>query len=202
VREPQAQIVVLTRQFQVQGDSQLTFTGSPTNPQVALVAAYTNQLEGVTVTMTAMDRWQDLSPKLTSDQGLSQHEILELLLTGRRALKPGACASGCSSDATSIVGSWLGNKLRGFLARYLLLDGISISSGGGDDPRDVQIEADWFIKDVLHASFNVRPGADPHKGQNTLEVQTEYLIRRNLVFRTQFGDANAAGADLVLSWDY
>lgn len=197
-----AGIFLLGREFGLRSDSQLTFTSSLRYPELNITGDYVNEHEGVTVTMRALNKGKSIVLEPTSNPPLSVPEIFTLLATGRRVVKRGSCSSMCGADAATALGALLTTRFRNLLAKYLLLDVISIESGGGDGLKGMRFGAGWRFSNGLYAGVKVQVGADPLKGENTYEIYTEYPLTPDISLQTQYGDGNAGGADLVWSREY
>jgi len=195
---------VLGRTFEVQRDSRVTFTGPPKRPHVNVTAVHVNQREGVTVFMTVQGEGKDLSFKPSSQPSLSESEIYVLLATGRRTLKPGSGASMSSGDAASILGSLATSQLKGAISTILPidLDVFSIESTGGEGLAGTRLEVGRYLSDRAYLGAEVRPGADPRKGENKYGFRFEYQFTPRLSLQTEYGDSNAGGADVIWSREY
>jgi translocation and assembly module TamB len=195
---------VLGRDFDVQRDSVVTFTGPPKRPRVNVTAVHVNQREQVTVTMTVQGEGTDLTFKPSSQPPLTETEIYVLLATGRRTLKPGSGASMSSGDATSILGSLATSQLKGVIGNILPidLDVLSIESTGGQGLYGTRVEVGRYLSDKAYLGAEVRPGADPRKGENRYGFRFEYQFTPRFSLQTEYGDANAGGADVIWSREY
>jgi len=195
----EAQVSFVGREFKLGSDSQITFTGPPGSPEINVTGEYTNDREGVTVTVRAFkDKDKDLALSLSSKPEMSEPEIFTLLATGRRTLKYGSCASMCGADAASALGALLASRFRG----YLPVDLLSIESGGADSLKGTQIEAGkYFSRFGLFATIQVQFGADPFRG-NTYSLHTEYRVGPDVTLQVALDDRTAGGADLVWSREY
>ncbi|HYV44563.1 MAG TPA: translocation/assembly module TamB domain-containing protein [Myxococcaceae bacterium] len=195
---------VLGREFEVQRDSRVTFTGPPKAPHVNVTATYVNEREGVTVFMVVQGEGKNLSFKPSSQPPLPDSEIYVLLATGRRTLKPGSGASMGSGDAASVLGSLATSQLKGAIGSILPidLDVLSIESTGGEGLAGTRVEVGRYLSDKAYLGAEVRPGADPRKGENKYGFRFEYQITPRLSVQTEYGDSNAGGADVIWSREY
>jgi translocation and assembly module TamB len=195
---------VLGREFEVQRDSRVTFTGPAKRPHVNVTAVHVNQREGITVFMTVRGEGKDLAFKPSSQPPLAESEIYVLLATGRRNLKPGSGASMGSGDATSILGSLAASQLKGAISTLLPidLDVLSIESTGGEGLAGTRVEVGRYLSDKAYVGAELRPGADPRKGENKYGFRFEYQFTPRLSLQTEYGDSNAGGADLIWSREY
>ncbi|HEY8206298.1 MAG TPA: translocation/assembly module TamB domain-containing protein [Myxococcaceae bacterium] len=192
----------LGREFEVQRDSHVTFTGPPARPRVDVTGTYVNTREDVTVSMKVEGEGKDLSFKPTSRPPLSESEIYVLLATGRRTLKAGSGTSMSGGDAASVLGSLVTSQLKGTITQIIPLDVVSIESGGRGGLSGTRVELGTYLSDKAYVGGEVRLGADPRKGENTYGIRFEYQFTPRLGLQTEYGDANAGSADLIWSREY
>ena len=113
IRVLRGHLSVLGRQFEVQGDSLVRFTGPPKRPFISAAATWTQEAQQTEVTMSVRGTYtEQLSIKATSDPAMPESEIYTLLATGRRNLeRAGGQSVGGSAEAASVVGSLVANQL-------------------------------------------------------------------------------------------
>jgi translocation and assembly module TamB len=196
-------VEVLGREFELQRDSAVAFSGPVRRPFVSATAVHRNEREEVTVFLTIRGEGKDVTLKTTSQPPLTESEIYTLLATGRRTLKRGAGVSTMNTgDAVSLLGSLAANQLKRTLAANVPLDVLTIEAGGGEDLTGTRVEAGRYLSDKAYLGWEVRFGADPRKGQNNVGFRFEYELSPRLSFQTEYGDARSGGADVIWSRDY
>lgn len=197
----QGRLDVLSRRFDVQRDSMVRFQGQPASPYINVTANYTNESEGVVVTVTVVGKGKDLSLKTSSQPPLSDNEIFALLATGRRTLKRGGGSSISAGQAASVVGAFAASQLKTMVAKKLPLDVLSIDTGEEGLER-AKVEAGTYLSTKLYLGYQLQLGADKTKGENEHAVRLEYQLTKNWTVEGSAGDAPAASGDVMWSRDY
>jgi translocation and assembly module TamB len=192
---------VLGRRFDVQRDSQVRFAGPPASPYLNVTAQHVNEKEKVTIYVTVTGRGTSTTLKTSSQPPLSESEIFTLLTTGRRTLKRGSSGSSSSSaQAASVLGSVLASQLKGFLAKKLPLDVLSIEAGD-EGITGTRVEAGTYLSDRVYVGWQWQVGADESQGENEHEIKMEYQITPRWSLESSVGKT-AGAADIVWSRDY
>ncbi len=191
----------LGRIFDLERNSSARFTGPVKTPFLNATANYTNEREGVKVTLTVRGQGKDLKIIATSQPPLSESEIFTLLATGRRTLKPGGAATSGSAQAASIAGSLLASQLQKSL-KGVPLDVLSIEAGS-EGLAGTRVEGGTYLSDRAYFSVSYRNGADTlRRRENRVEAKFEYQISPRVNFECSYGDARTGGADLVWTRDW
>lgn len=193
---------VLGRRFDVQRNSQVSFTGPALTPYINVTAEHRNERENVTVFVTIRGQGKDITIKPTSDPPLPETEIYTLLATGRRTLKPGSGASMTGTQqAASIVGSLVASQARKAISEKLPLDVFSIEAVEGG-LAGARLELGTYVTDKIYVGYTGRVGATPQKGENANAVRLEYQFSPRWGTEAQCGDAPACTFDLIWSKEY
>lgn len=205
VRVLRGRLAVLSRQFDVQRDSLVRFTGPATQPFVSAAATWNNEAEQVEVTMSVRGLLSDLTIKATSEPPLPETSIYTLLATGRRELGGGANGAGgggTGAQAASVVGGLVAGQLKRTLADQLPLDVLNLEVGGSEGLSQARLEVGRYLGDKLYVGYTQRFGAVSSVRENTGTVRLEYQISPRFSLRGEFGDARQGGLDLLWSNEY
>jgi translocation and assembly module TamB len=119
VKVVRGKVSVIGRDFEVQRDSTVTFSGPPAAPSLNVTAAYNNPREKVTVFATLVGSGEDFSLRTSSQPALSESEIYTLLATGRRSLRRGSGSAISGEQSLSVVGGLMAAQLKWVLAEEL-----------------------------------------------------------------------------------
>jgi translocation and assembly module TamB len=203
VRVKRGRLDVIGRRFDVESASTVRFAGPPTRAYVNVVAEHKNDREGVTVYATVVGQLPQFNIRLSSNPPLSESEIFALVATGRRTLKAGGGNSQAISaeQAASVLGAFAASQLKPFLQKRLPLDVLSIDTGS-EGLKSTRVEAGKYLTDEIYIGYQVQPGADPAKGENTNAAKLEYQFKPHWSLEAYGGTAGAFGADLVWSRDF
>ena len=204
VRVLRGRLSVLSRQFEVQRDSLVRFTGPPTLPFVSASAVWSNEAEQVEVTLSVRGLLSDLSVKATSEPPLPETAIYTLLATGRRELGDGGGGGGrgTGAQAASVVGGLVAGQLKRTLAEKLPLDVLNLEVGGSEGLSQARLEVGRYLGEKLYVGYTQRFGAVSSVRENTGTVRLEYQISPRFSLRGEFGDARQGGLDLLWSNEY
>ncbi len=189
----------LGRRFQLQNTSNVAFAGPLRSANVNIEAEHINELEDVTVRLAIRGTPDHLDIVPTSQPPMSESEIFTLLATGRRDLRSGRGGATPAEAATSILGSFLANRLTSALQTRLPLDVLSIQTRG-EGLSGTRVQAGKYLSDRLYIEGRV--GARTSVYDNTTEVHFEYLLFRRLSLEGQYGDNRQGGLDLIWSYDW
>ena len=192
---------VIGRRFDIQKNSQVRFSGIPTEPYLNVTAIHVNEREAVTVFVNVVGKGKDASLKLSSQPPIPDSELLILLTTGRRTLKQGGGSSVSGADAASILGSVVASQLKTLVAKRLPLDVLSIESGEAGI-QDARVEAGVYLSDKAYVGLQLNLGADRTKGENAYAAKFEYQLSKSWGVEATAGDAPAVGAELLWSRDF
>jgi len=192
---------VIGRRFDIQKNSQVRFSGIPTEPYLSVTAIHVNEREGVTVYVNVVGKGKEASLKLSSQPPIPDSELLILLTTGRRTLKQGGGSSVSGADAASILGSVVASQLKTLVAKRLPLDVLSIESGEAGI-QDARVEAGVYLSDKAYIGLQLDLGADRTKGENAYAAKFEYQLSKSWGVEATAGDAPAVGAELLWSRDF
>jgi translocation and assembly module TamB len=199
VRVIRGKVSVIGREFDVQRDSTVTFTGPPSAPALNVTAAHTNAREKVTVYATLVGVGDDFTFRTSSTPALSESEIYTLLATGRRALRRGSGAAISGEQSLSVLGAVMAAQLKTALAQKLpvqIFDVLEVSAGA-DGFRGTRLEAGKYLTDQLYLGYVGQLGADPRKGENSNAGRIEYQFAPGWSVQATAGDAPAGSAELV-----
>jgi translocation and assembly module TamB len=192
---------VLGREFEVQKESQVRFTGPAKRPYVNFTAVHKNAREDITVFVNLRGQGKDVSLKVSSQPPLAETEIYTLLATGRRTLKRGSGASVNTGDAATVLGSLAASQLKKSLATKLPLDVVSIQTGGTEG-NQLSVEAGKYLTDTIYVGYTQRLNVgDEVDEENSTAIRAEWQIAPGLSLEGEVGQRRVAG-DLIWSRDY
>lgn len=201
VRILRGQLEVVGRGFELDPASKITFTGPPTRPTLNVVATHENRREDVTVSIQVTGSPDHLELHPTSKPPLSETEIYTLLVTGRRALRPGLGATTSSNPATSLIGSLAAAQLKKGIESVVPLQVLNIEAGerglGG-----TRVEAGTYLSDRLYLSIESTLGAQRDQRENQNEIHAEYQLWKRFLLELTWGDANKGSGDLIWRKQY
>lgn len=195
-----AHVDVIGRRFEVQRDAKVGFSGPATSPHLNVGATYTNEREGVTVTVSVSGKGNDFSLRMTSNPTLSDTEIYTLLATGRRSLKRGSDAALTGEEAASVVGALAAAKLKTAISKKVPLDVLTIESGARGI-QEARIQFGKYFSDRVYVGGQANLGADPRR-ENRWEARAEFQLSRRWTLEAFFGDSLVGGTDVVWTRDY
>jgi translocation and assembly module TamB len=199
VKVVRGKVSVIGRDFEVQRDSTVTFSGPPGAPSLNVTAAYTNQREKVTVFATLVGSGEDFSLRTSSQPALSESETYPLLATGRRSLRRGSGSAISGAQSLSVLGGLLAAQLKSALTEKLpveIFDVLEISAGS-DGFSGTRLEAGKYLTDRIYVGYVGQLGADPRKGENSNAGRIEYQFAPGWSVQATAGDAPAGSAELV-----
>lgn len=203
VKVIRGRVEALGREFELQRDSTVAFSGPVRQPRVNATAVHRNDREEVTVFLNIRGEGKDITLKTTSQPPLSESEIYTLLVTGRRTLKRGSGAATMNTgDAVSLLGSLAANELKKTLSTKVPLDVFSIEAGGREGLSGTRVEAGHYLSDKAYLGWELRLGADPQKGENNVGFRFEYELFPHMSLQTEYGDARSGGADVIWTREY
>ncbi|MCI0672271.1 MAG: translocation/assembly module TamB, partial [Myxococcaceae bacterium] len=202
VRVLRGRVGVLGREFDIQRDSQLRFTGPASQPFINVSAVHTNDRENVTVTMAIRGQGKDFTVKPTSEPPMTETEIYTLLATGRRTLELNSGSATGSASAVSVVGNLLAGQAQRVLAGKLPLDVLSIEAGE-NLLQGARFEVGHYLGDKLYVGYSHRfrgAGMNEDTGSARLEYQID--PRWSLEGEVGVGGRGESGADLIWSTEF
>jgi translocation and assembly module TamB len=196
-------IDILGRRFDLKADSTLEFNGSPDRPQLDVTAQYQNQLENVTVVLTAKGPLDHMAIAVTSPNrpDLTESQLYTLIITGHLQLGGGTSGSSApSAEAASFLGGVLAAKLQKTLAKKLPLDVFTVDAGDGQGLNGTQLEAGRYVADKLYVGYVGR--VDPNLYQNRNAVHVEYQLSSRWGVDGEYGDVGTGSLDLTWKKNY
>ena len=198
-------IDIFGRRFDLRADSTLEFSGSPDHPRLDVTAQYQNQLENITVVLTAKGPLEHLTVTVTSPNRpeLTESQLYTLVITGHLQLGSGTSGSSTpTAEAASLLGGALAARLQKTLAKKLPLDVLTVDAGGGEGLTGTQLEAGRYIADKLYVGYVGRVGADPNLYQNRNAVHVEYQLSSRWGVDGEYGDVGTGSLDLTWKKNY
>jgi translocation and assembly module TamB len=197
-------IDLLGRRFDLKADSTLEFSGSLDRPELDMTAQYQNQLENVTVVLTAKGPIDHLAIAVTSPNrpDLTESQLYTLIITGHLQTGGAAGSSTATAEAASLLGGVLAAQLQKTLAKKLPLDVLTVDAGGGEGLTGTQLEAGRYVADKLYLGYVGRVGADPNLYQNRNAVHVEYQLSSRWGVDGEYGDVGTGSLDLTWKKNY
>ncbi|HVT09969.1 MAG TPA: translocation/assembly module TamB domain-containing protein, partial [Polyangia bacterium] len=196
------------RRFDLKNDTTLEFGGPPDRPILDVTAQYQNDVENVTVLLTAKGPLEHLAIDVTSPNRpeLSRSQLFTLIITGHLQFgegSGGSSGSAAANEASALIAGAIAGGLQKTLAKRLPLDVLTIdpgSSGGG--LTGTQFEAGRYVTDRLYVGYVGRIGADPTQLQNRNAVHVEYQLGARWQFAGEYGDVGTGSADVMWKKSY
>jgi translocation and assembly module TamB len=142
----------------------------------------------------------DLKMSSPDNPQLGDTELLTVLATGHLPEEKSGTATTPGSQAVSVLGGVLTNRVQKSLSRRLPLDVLVIEPGEG--LNGTRLEAGTYLTDALYVAYVGRVGEDPFGRENRNEVQLEYQLTKRWSFQGAYGDARRGSADLVWTKHY
>ncbi len=188
---------VLGRRFVLDDSSLLRFTGPPDRPRLEVRAVHRPRHADLTVVVNLSGPVDALEIDITSPERpqYAQADLLAVVMTGRSPEAPSSEVPSPSSQAASLLGGLLADKLQSTIIRRLPIDVLNIDPAKG--LRGLQLEAGTYLGDDLYMSYVGRFGNDPFLRENQNEVQLEYRLSQRWSFEASYGDARRGSADMV-----
>lgn len=198
-------IDIFGRRFDLKADSTLEFNGPPDRPQLDVTAQYQNQLENITVVLTAKGPLEHLTVAVTSPNHpeLTESQLYTLVITGHLQLGGGTSGAATpTAEAASLLGGVLAARLQKTLAKKLPLDVLTVDAGSGEGLTGTQLEAGRYVADKLYVGYVGRVGADPNLYQNRNAVHVEYQLSSRWGVDGEYGDVGTGSLDLTWKKNY
>ncbi len=188
---------VFGREFELQEDSIVTFSGPPQRPQLDVTAQHVNAREDVTITLSIRGIPPELEITPTSNPPLTETEIYTLLATGRRAAQTHeASGRGLSASAVSLLGGVITGRLEQGISELVPVDYLRIQPGA-EGFTGTRIETGRQLTNRLFLGLETQIGADVPFGHNRSQLQLDYQIGRQIVLELIYGDARVGTLDLL-----
>ncbi|MFL5343807.1 MAG: translocation/assembly module TamB domain-containing protein [Hyalangium sp.] len=208
VNVQRGRVDALGRRFDVQKDSQVTFSGPPLAPYLNITAQHVNEREHVTVYIHIRGQGKDFTIEPTSEPPMSETEIYTLLATGRRTLERNSGASQTGgAQAASMLGSLVASQAKKALSAQLPLDVFSIEAGESG-LAGTKLEVGKYLTDKIYVGYTGRVGSaatsstSTQTRENANAVRFEYQFTPQWSLEANYGDARSGGLDLIWSKDY
>ncbi len=196
------QVEVLGRRFVLDDSSLLRFTGPPDQPRLDVRAVHRPRHADLTVVVSLSGPVDALEIDITSPEHpeYAQADLLAMVMTGRPPDAPSSAVPSPSSQAASLLGGLLADKLQSTIMGRLPIDVLNIDPGEG--LRGLQLEAGTYLGDDLYVSYVGRFGNDPFLRENQNEMQLEYRLSQRWSFEASYGDARRGSADMIWTTRY
>jgi autotransporter translocation and assembly factor TamB len=181
-------LTVLTKKFQVDMDSRLTFAGAPMDTLLGLEALYPSNYGDISVLVTGqLDR---PSIEFVSDELEDQADIMSVLITGK-PLSEVTSAEG--SGATAAIVQALAGFTTGAFGKYVPVDSLNVELG--DDISSGSVEAGKAITPYIFFLARYRWGVDDD--ENRVEGQLEIRVTRRGYIELRIGDRLEGSVDFL-----
>jgi hypothetical protein len=183
-----SELTVLTRNFKIDEDSNITFVGDLMDSQLGLEAVFASNYGDISVLVT-----ESLgAPRIefASDEVEDQSDIMAILVTGKPLSELGS-AEGSGATA-AIVQALAGFTTKAF-GKYVPVDSLNVELG--DDLSSGSVEAGKAITPYVFFLARYRWGVDDD--ENRVEGQLEVRLRRRLYLEFRIGDRLEGSADVL-----
>ena len=197
------------RRFDLKSDTTLEFGGPPERPILDVTAQYRNEVEDVTVLLTAKGPLDHLTIDVTSPNrpDLSRSQLFTLVITGHLQFGDtggggGSTGSAAANEASGLIAGAIAGGLQKTLAKRLPLDVLTIDPGSSGGLTGTQFEAGRYVTDRLYVGYVGRIGADPTRYQNKNAVHVEYQLGARWEFAGEYGDVGTGSADIMWKKSY
>jgi translocation and assembly module TamB len=196
------------RRFDLKSDTTLEFGGPPDRPILDVTAQYQNDVENVTVLLTAKGPLDHLTIDVTSPNRpeLSRSQLFTLIITGHLQFgdsgSGGSTGSAATNEAAGLIAGAIAGGLQKTLAKRLPLDVLTIDPGSSGGLSGTQFEAGRYVTDRLYVGYVGRIAADPNLYQNRNAVHVEYQLGARWEFAGEYGDVGTGSADLMWKKSY
>ena len=197
------------RRFDLKGDTTLEFGGQPDRPILDVTAQYQNDVENITVLLTAKGPLDHLAIDVTSPNrpDLSRSQLFTLIITGHLQFgdsgsSGGSTGSAAANEASALIAGAIAGGLQKTLAKRLPLDVLTIDPGSSGGLTGTQFEAGRYVTDRLYVGYVGRIGADPTRYQNKNAVHIEYQLGSRWEFAGEYGDVGTGSADIMWKKSY
>ncbi len=191
---------VIGREFTIQKNSEVRFSGLVTQPYINVSAVHVNTREQVKITVTVSGKGTDIAIKPTSDPPMPESDIYAILATGRRTLRQGGGNTITPGQAASVVGQLAASQLKNVIAKKLPLDVLNFETS--DEFKNVKLDVGWYLNDSLYLGGTMNVGANRDRGESMWGGRLEFQMTRTLSLEAYAGDAPSYGADAVFSRDF
>ena len=181
-------LTVLTRKFQVDMESKLTFVGDPMDTQLGLEALFPSNYGDISVLVTG--QLDKPGIEFVSDELEDQADIMSVLVTGK-PLSELSSAEG--SGATAAIFQALAGFTTGAFGKYVPVDSLSVELG--DDVSSGSVEAGKAITPYIFFLARYRWGVDDD--ENRVEGQLEIRVTRRGYLEFRIGDRLEGSADFL-----
>jgi translocation and assembly module TamB len=197
------------RRFDLKGETTLEFGGQPDHPILDVTAQYQNDVENITVLLTAKGPLDHLVIDVTSPNrpDLSRSQLFTLIITGHLQFgdsgsSGGSTGSAAANEASALIAGAIAGGLQKTLAKRLPLDVLTIDPGSSGGLTGTQFEAGRYVTDRLYVGYVGRIGADPTRYQNKNAVHVEYQLGSRWEFAGEYGDVGTGSADIMWKKSY
>jgi translocation and assembly module TamB len=199
---------VFGRRFDVPNDKpiRVTFEGGP--PEFANLDAtvlYNDRADGIVVTVKVDGPVRNPHPpQLSSDPPMDSSQLALLIATGHLQGKRGGGQVSATSQAGSVVGSFLAGRLQNTLAKTLPIDTISVETGNGGQ---IRAEVGKYITDKIYVGYtrnfvaHTNSGSLESQAQNVNEFTLQYQLSQHWQLEAVGGEAQS-GLDAIWQKDY
>ena len=187
---------VYGREFRLEADSTVRFSGSPRKPDLDVTALHVNASEDVTITLAIRGVPPELEITPSSDPPMSETEIYTLLATGRRLTEPGPASGGIGASAVSLLGGVITGRLEQGISEFVPVDYLRIQPGA-EGFTGTRIETGSQLTDRLFLGLETQIGAEVPWGQNRSQIEIDYQFSRRIVLELIYGDARVGSLELL-----
>lgn len=199
---------VFGRRFDVPNDKPIKVTfegGAPENANLDAQVLYNDRADGIVVTVKVDGPVKNPHPpQLSSDPPMDPSQLALLIATGHLQAKRGAGQVSATSQAGSVVGSFLAGQLQNTLAKTLPIDTISVETG---NEGQIRAEVGKYITDKIYVGYTrnfaaqTNPGSLESQAQNVNEFTLQYQLSRRWQLEAVGGEAQS-GVDAIWQKDY
>lgn len=179
--------------------------GAPQNAQLDASLNYNDRQDNILVTVTITGPMTKPNPPtLTSQPPMDPSQLALLIATGHLTAKRGAGQVSATSQAGSVVGSFLAGQVQQAMAKTLPIDTVTVQT---NSQGEISAEVGKYITDKIYVGYTrnfasqLSPGSLENQDQNINEVTLQYQLTPHWQLEAVGGETQG-GVDAIWQKDY